>query len=359
VTLEVAATAERDGFSLAVDLSVAAGGTVALIGPNGAGKSTLAGVLCGLVPISSGRVRVDGDTLEDPGAGIRVPPGHRPVGIMFQDLLLFPHLSVAENVAFPLRAMGIGREAAVERARVVLGQLGVAGRADARPGALSGGEAQRVALARALVHGPRVLVLDEPLSAVDVAARATLRALLKERLSRFEGYRLVVTHDPVEAATLADRLVILEGGRVTQEGTPDDIRTAPRTRYAAELVGVNLFAGRLVPLGDGAGRLTTPEGDVVVRWPDRPEDPLDDVLGILHPTDVALFRSRPEGSARNVVAGRVTLITIEGNRARLRIDGAPSLVAEVTPGSVDRLGLREGQEVWASFKAVEVRLVLP
>jgi molybdate transport system ATP-binding protein len=359
VTLDVAATVHRDGFSLEVDLSVQPGRTVALLGPNGAGKSTLAGVVCGLVPVSAGRVRLDGAMLEDPSTGVRVPPARRPVGMLFQDLLLFPHMSAAENVAFPLRARGVGRDVAGRRAHTLLEELGVGDRAETPPGALSGGQAQRVALARALVHEPRVLILDEPLSAVDAAGRGRLRALLKERLARFEGYRLLVTHDPVEAGALADHLVILERGRVTQEGTPDQIRTAPRTRYAAELVGLNLFAGRLVPLGDGAGRLVTPDGDVVVPWPDRPDEPLEEVLGILHPSDVSLFRSRPEGSARNIVLGRVELVTVEGSRARLRIEGKPPLVAEVTPGSVDRLALREGDRVWAAFKAVEVRLLLP
>jgi molybdate transport system ATP-binding protein len=359
VTLDVAATIHRDGFSLEVDLSVQPGRTVALLGPNGAGKSTLAGVVCGLVPISAGRVRLDGATLEEPSTGVRVPPARRSVGMLFQDLLLFPSMSAADNVAFPLRARGVGRHFAGQRARALLEELGVADRAETIPGALSGGQAQRVALARALVHEPRVLILDEPLSAVDAAGRGRLRAVLKERLARFEGYRLLVTHDPVEAGGLADHLVVLEGGRVTQEGTPDQIRTAPRTRYAAELVGLNLFAGRLVPLGDGAGRLVTPDGDVVVPWPDRPEEPLEEVLGILHPSDVSLFRSRPEGSARNLVLGRVELITVEGNRARLRVEGKPPLVAEVTPGSVDRMALREGDRVWAAFKAVEVRLLLP
>jgi molybdate transport system ATP-binding protein len=359
VTLDVAATVHRDGFSLEVDLSVPPGRTVALLGPNGAGKSTLAGVVCGLVPVTAGRVRLDGATLEDPSTGVRVPPARRPVGMLFQDLLLFPYMSAAENVAFPLRARGVGRGVAGQRAHALLEELGVGDRVETPPGALSGGQAQRVALARALVHEPRVLILDEPLSAVDVAGRGRLRALLKEQLARFEGYRLLVTHDPVEAGALADHLVVLERGRVTQEGTPDEIRTAPRTRYVAELVGLNLFAGRLVPLGDGAGRLVTPEGDVVVPWPDRPEEPLEEVLGILHPSDVSLFRSRPEGSARNIVLGRVELVTVEGSRARLRIEGKPPLVAEVTPGSVDRLALREGDRVWAAFKAVEVRLLLP
>jgi molybdate transport system ATP-binding protein len=315
--------------------------------------------LCGLVPVASGIVELDGVPLEAPQSGVRVPAGERPVGMMFQDLLLFPHLGAIENVAFPLRARGVARGEALARAHRLLGEFGVAHRARGRPRGLSGGEAQRVALARALAIEPRVLILDEPLSSVDAAARPHLRALLKRRLSAFDGYRLLITHDVVEAASLADRLVVMEGGRITQEGDLDDIRSGPRTRYAGELVGVNLFAGRLVPLEGGTGLLSTPSGDVVVAWPDRPVEPIDEVLGVLRPADVALFRARPEGSARNVVAGRIELITAEGGRARVRIDSSPPLVAEVTPGSVSRLELREGREVWAAFKAVEVRLVLP
>jgi molybdopterin-binding protein len=322
-----------------VDLVIDPGEFVVLLGRSGTGKSTLLRALAGLDP--------------DYGGHLLVP---RARAVVFQEPRLLPWARVLANVTLGLEG---GRRRVAARGREALAEVGLAGHERAWPSTLSGGEAQRVALARALVHEPRVLILDEPLSAVDAAGRGRLRALLKERLARFEGYRLLVTHDPVEAGALADHLVILERGRVTQEGTPDEIRSAPRTRYAAELVGVNLFAGRLVPLGDGAGRLVTPDGGVVVPWPDRPEEPLEEVLGFLHPSDVSLFRSRPEGSARNIVLGRVELVTVEGSRARLRIEGKPPLVAEVTPGSVDRLALREGDRVWAAFKAVEVRLLLP
>jgi molybdate transport system ATP-binding protein len=173
-----------------------------------------------------------------------------------------------------------------------------------------------------------------------------------------------VTHDPVEALTLADRIVVLEEGQVTQSGSPEQLRNAPRTSYVADLVGVNLFAGRLEPLepgaGSGAGSIVTSAGSVVVPWPeDRPRERIDGVLGVLRPSDVVLHTARPEGSARNVVHGRIAEIAIEGERARVRLAGSPPVVAEVTLGSVDRLGLREGGSAWASFKAVEVVLVLP
>jgi molybdate transport system ATP-binding protein len=354
----------RDGFLLDASVSVPEGRTVALLGPNGAGKSTFVAALAGLEPIQEGRIELDGTALEDPAAGVRVSAQDRPVGVVFQDLLLFPHLSALENAAFPLRARGVARADARAGAQALLDQLGVGHRAGARPGELSGGEAQRVALARALVHRPRLLLLDEPLSSLDVQARAEIRTLVRTTLAGFEGVRVLVTHDPVEAMTLADELVLLEDGRVAQTGTPEEIRAAPRTHYAAELVGLNLFTGRLVRLEDGAGRIETAGGDVVVAWPpDAGEaggnDGADGVLAVLRPSDVSLYRSRPEGSARNVLHGRVTSVAIEADRARIRVASNPPVVAEVTPGSVTRLGLTEGVDVWASFKAVEVTVLIP
>ena len=178
---------------------------------------------------------------------------------------------------------------------------------------------------------------------------------MREELARFPGVRIIVTHDPVEASTLADRLVLFEEGAVTQIGSPEEIRSAPRSRYAADLVGVNSFRGRLEPLEDGAGRLATGEGDVVAAWPEGSEG--GEVIGLLRPADVTLSLEPPMGSARNVFRGEVTSIAVEGDRARVRIATAPPLVAEVTVGSVDA-SASAPVRVWASFKAVEVQ-VLP
>jgi molybdate transport system ATP-binding protein len=204
-----------------------------------------------------------------------------------------------------------------------------------------------------------VLILDEPLSSVDVSARAELRTLLRGTLDAFDGPRLLVTHDPIEAMTLADRIVVLEDGRVTQTSTPAEIRATPRTRYAADLVGLNLFRGTLVPIAGGAGELRTADGPITVSWPDGvPVAPVDDVLATLAPADVALHAERPEGSPRNVVRGVVDEVAILGDRARVRLRGAPALVAEITTGSAERMGIVAGTEVWASFKAVELRLIV-
>jgi molybdate transport system ATP-binding protein len=183
---------------------------------------------------------------------------------------------------------------------------------------------------------------------------------LRKLLAGFGGVAVVVTHDPIDAMTLADDVVVLENGRVTQSGTVDEIRAAPRTGYAAELVGINLFTGRLEPIGDGAATLRTAGGSIVVPCPPDVMGPLEDVIGLLRPADVALYREQPSpGSARNVVTGIVRSIASDGERARVRLDTSPPVVAEITPGSVNRLGLKEGMKVWASFKAVEVRLVFP
>ncbi|MGZ8625510.1 MAG: ABC transporter ATP-binding protein [Actinomycetota bacterium] len=355
MTLTVDVEARRGAFAVRAAFEAAAGETLALLGPNGSGKSTLVASISGLAPPGAGSVTLDGTVLDDADAGVHIPPERRPIGVVFQDLLLFPHLSALENVAFPLRARGTAKAEARGRADALLGRLGVGGRAGARPGDLSGGEAQRVALARALIAEPALLLLDEPLSALDVGSRARVRDVVRDELARFPGVRILVTHDPVEAATLADRLVLLEDGMVTHVGTPEEVRTSPRTRYAADLVGLNAFHGPLEPLGDGAARLSTADGAVVVPWPEGFEG--RDAIGLLRPSDVTLSLEPPVGSARNVLRGRVRSVSIDGERARVRIASAPPLVAEVTLGSLERLGLHEGVDVWASFKAVEVQVL--
>ena len=352
--LSVDVAARRGEFEVRAAFEADAGETIALLGPNGSGKSTLVLAIAGLLPTVDGRIALDDEVLDD--ADDHVPPERRPIGVVFQDLLLFPHLSAVENVAFGLRARGADAADARTKARAALERLGMGERADARPHDLSGGEAQRVALARALIGEPALLLLDEPLSALDVGTRVEVRELVRDHLRAFPGVRVVVTHDPVEASALADRLVVLERGRVTQIGSPEEIRTAPQSHYAADFVGVNAFTGRLQRLPDGSGALATGGAQVVVPW--REDVASGGVIALLRPSDVTLSLEPPMGSARNVFEGEVRWIAIEGDRARVRVASAPPLVADITVGSVDRLGLREGVRVWASFKAVEVR-VLP
>jgi molybdate transport system ATP-binding protein len=351
--LQVDLVVERGERTIGAAFDAGAEETLAILGPNGAGKTTIVEAVAGLVPDVRGHVTLDGERID------QLPAERRPVGIALQDGVLFPHLSALENVAFPGRARGGRPRAARAHAREVLARIAPAVDPAAKPAGLSGGARQRVALARALAGAPRVLILDEPLSSVDVSARAELRTLLRRTLDAFDGPRLLVTHDPVEAMTLGDRIVVLEDGRVTQTGTPGEIRSAPRTRYAADLVGLNLFRGGLVPIEGGAGELRTDHGAITVSWPDDVQPaPLEDVLATLAPADVALHAARPEGSPRNVVRGVVEEVAILGDRARVRLAGAPSLVAEITTGSAERMAIAAGTEVWASFKAVELRLMV-
>jgi molybdate transport system ATP-binding protein len=319
-----------------------------LLGPNGAGKSTLLRVLAGLLRPDACRVVLDGQILEDSDGGIRLEAERRPVGMVFQDYLLFPHLSVVENIAFGPRARGAGRAAARRAALGWLEQLGLADLGDARPRTLSGGQQQRVALARALASEPRMLLLDEPLAALDVSTRAEVRRDLRRRLREFAGVNLLVTHDPLEAIALADRLIVIEQGRIVQVGAPSDVTERPRSAYVADLVGVNLLRGRGVADAielAGGGHLAAVDSGV------------GEVFAVIAPSSVSLWRSRPEGSPRNVWAGRAASLDLLGQRVRVRVDapGRPSLVAEVTPAAVAELGLAEGSQVWVSVKATEVR----
>jgi molybdate transport system ATP-binding protein len=330
---------------LEVELAVGAGELVVLLGPNGAGKTTLLRSLAGLVALDRARVVLDGEVLEDTATGRHVPTERRPVGFVFQDHLLFPHLSALENVAFGLRARGVGRVEARRRAAAWLERVGLAGHAGSRPRALSGGQAQRVALARAMVTDPRLLLLDEPLAALDAASRREVRRDLRRHLATFDGSRLLVTHDPLEAMALADRLVVLEAGRVTQTGSADEVRRRPRSSYVAELVGVNLFRGRAA--GD-AIRLEG-GGTLIAAGAHHGE-----VFAAVHPHAVAVHRRLPEGTPRNVLAGTADAIEVVGDRVRVRVAGPVPIVAEVTPGAAAELGLADGGPVWASVKATEV-----
>ena len=345
MSLDVEVRTRLGALDLDMQLSAGEGEVVALLGPNGAGKTTLLRAIAGLAPIDSGHVRIDGQVLEDTATGRYAPTEERSIGFVFQDYLLFPHLNVIDNVAFGLRSRGIGKPEARRRAAGWLKRVGLESRASARPSELSGGERQRVALARALAPDPRLLLLDEPLAALDATTRIEVRRDLKEHLASFRGVRVMVTHDPLEAAILADRLVVMEAGKHVQTGTPVEVTEHPRSRYVADLVGVNLLRGDadhgMVRLGGGASIAAAGAGT-------------GDVFATIHPRAVALHRSRPEGSPRNVWSGRVRGVELYGDRARVRIEGQIPLVAEVTPAALAELRLGEGGEVWLSFKATDV-----
>jgi molybdate transport system ATP-binding protein len=345
VTLEASVRTQVGDLHIDASLRVEGGRLVALLGPNGAGKTSLLRAIAGLLPMAGGRVVVDDQVLQDSETGAAVPTERRPIGFVFQDYLLFPHLDVLENVAFGLRARGMARAQARSAAQSWIEKMGLGPYADARPGELSGGQAQRIALARALAIEPKLLLLDEPLAALDAGARAEVRHDLKRHLSSFPGTHLLVTHDPLDAVVLAERLLIMEHGRIVQEGTMKELRTHPRSFYVADLVGINLYRGTArgdcVDL-DVGGRMIVPNAG------------LGAVFAVVHPRAVAVHRKRPEGSPRNVWSGRITALETEGERVRARIEGLIPVVAEITPRAAEDLGLRRGDEVWVSVKASEV-----
>ncbi|QDU68120.1 sulfate/molybdate ABC transporter ATP-binding protein [Engelhardtia mirabilis] len=338
-------TLARGDFALEFAATVERGETLALVGPNGAGKSSCLQALGGLIPIDAGSVELDGRQLERGGSRQSLAPDQRRVGFVFQDLLLFPHLSVVENVAYGPRSRGLDRRSARSRATEWLERVGLSEFAERRPGELSGGQAQRVALARALACEPALLLLDEPLSAVDASARAELRRELRQHLDAFDGVRLIVAHDAIDAFALADRVAVLEGGRVVQTGTTPQICGHPRSTYVADLVGLNLFRGTA-----SAGHLSLPGGAelVVASVPDGP------TLAVLHPRAVALFRERPQGSPRNVWRSTVAAVEPAIDRLRVRFDAPVPLVAEVTHGAAQELGLGPGAALWIAVKATEI-----
>ena len=344
--LEAHLIAGRDnGFSLDVPLTIAPGHTAALLGPNGAGKSTVVSVLSGLLPLDAGQISLAGRVLDDPSIDVFVPPEERGVGVVFQDYVLFPHLTVTENVAFGLRSRNVSRHEAAERAGQWLERLGLAGMGDRKPRDLSGGQAQRVALARALIAEPELLLLDEPLAALDATTRVELRRTLDDHLEHFPGPRLLITHDPTEAFLLADQIHVMEGGVVTQVGAADDIRLRPRTPYIADLAGSNLVEGAA-----SNGMVATPThdlhvGDTHIAGP---------VLATIHPRAISIHRHQPEGSPRNTWDTTVTRIEHYGDRVRLQTGDPLALTAEITPNAVDALGLVDGVPVWVSIKATEI-----
>jgi molybdate transport system ATP-binding protein len=345
VSLDAAVGVTLDNFELDVEISVEPGEVLAVLGPNGSGKSTLLRALAGLTAIDRGHIVIDGTTVDEPATDTFVAPEQRSVGVVFQDYLLFAHLSALENVAFGLRARGVDRSAARATAASWLERVGLEAFQSARPAQLSGGQAQRVALARALATEPTMLLLDEPLAALDVSTRQDVRRSLRDHLTTFAGMRLLVTHDPVDAYALADRVAILEHGRIAQIGTIADVTAHPRSRYVAELVGTNLVRGVVT---DGA--LVTDTGARIVVAADP-----GPVFAVIRPQAITLsLTADPTSSARNSWAGIVGDIDRLGDRARVGVVGPLTLVAEITTAALDALGLRPGDPVHLSLKATDI-----
>lgn len=353
-------TIRRGDFTLTADLDLTPGGVTAVLGPNGSGKSTLLLALAGLAPLESGTIKhgagmtyPGGSTWDDAGRGIHLPARDRGVGLVLAEPLLFGHLTLRDNVAFGPRSRGTDRRTARARAEEELRRVGLHELRDRRPATVSTGQAQRAALARALATDPDLLLLDEPLSALDPATRSRTRADLHHRLRDFAGSTVLVTHDPLDALTLADRLVFLEDGQVVQVDTPAAAIARPRSAYVARIVGLNLLSGRAqvgqaVHVDLGGARIVTAE------------DPVSVVDGAalwvaIDPASVALYDQPAPGSTRNTWPVTVHEVTVSGQRARIGLHGPVPLLAEVTTGAVADLGLRAGRSLWAGVKATEVR----
>ncbi|MEV7285615.1 ABC transporter ATP-binding protein [Streptomyces sp. NPDC093252] len=339
--LDARLVVERGAFRLDVTLTARPGDVIALLGPNGAGKTTALRALAGLVPLSDGHLRLDGRALD------RVPPEARPVGVVFQDYLLFPHLTALDNVAFGPRCHGTGKAEARAQAAEWLARMDLAAHAGKKPRKLSGGQAQRVALARALATRPRLLLLDEPLAALDARTRLDVRAQLRGHLADFEAVAVLVTHDPLDAMVLADHLVVIEDGGIVQQGAPGDIARRPRTDYIAHLVGLNLYRGTAT---GHTVRVSGPDGPEITTT----EELTGPVFVAFPPTAVTLHRDRPTGaSARNLWHCTVAGMETHGNQFRAALTGELPVLADLTTVAAAELELRPGVEVWASVKAAQ------
>ncbi|MFD4016294.1 ABC transporter permease [Streptomyces sindenensis] len=337
--------ADVTGFTR-LTLDAGPGTTIAVVGPNGAGKTTLLRALLGLTPRARAELRLGDDDVTG------LPPHRRGVAWVPQDGALFPHLSALTNTAYGLRAHGVPRAEARHEAQGWLDRLGVGHLAHRKPAQLSGGQAQRVALARALAARPRLLLLDEPLAALDQTTRARVRHTLRGHLAEFGGVCLIVTHDPVEAVSLADRVLVLEDGRALQDEPPAEVTRHPRSPWVARMLGRNAWPGTATADGlalEGGGHLVVAE----------PLPAGTDALAVIAPEAVSVHRERPTGSPRNVWPGTVREITSGGSRLRLLVTSAeaPDLVAEITPAAAAELGIADGSAVWTSVKATEATVV--
>jgi molybdate transport system ATP-binding protein len=357
--LVMSGTVQRGTFTLEADLVAAPGQVLAVLGPNGAGKTTLLRALSGLDALTTGSIHLGGMTFDDAATDTFMPTERRPVGLVFQDYRLFPHLDVRDNVAYPYRVQGADRRQARAAADTWLERLDLSALAGRRPHQISGGQAQRVALARALAANPRLLLLDEPLSALDARTRLDVRTQLRSHIDQFTGPVLIITHDPLEAMIMADHLMVIENGRVVQQGSPAQVARQPATQYVARLVGLNLYTGTLevatlrvfldvggtftVTLGDDDPVASAPAGQ-----PTRP------VLIGLRPSAITIHTAQPaHASPRNIWKGTVTSLEQLTDRVRIQVDATPPALVDVSAAAVADLALRPGTGVWLSAKATE------
>jgi molybdate transport system ATP-binding protein len=364
-------------FHLDINFSAGKGKTTVLLGESGAGKSTVLRLLAGLLYPERGHISLEGNTYFDSTQRIAIPSRERPFGYVFQDYVLFPHLTTFENVAFGLRAQHLPRKIVRRRVGEALEQVHLAGYDQRKPAQLSGGQQQRVAIARALALHPQLLLLDEPLAALDVQTRREVRQELRNLLSSAGITTVMVTHQYLEALLFGNHILVLEQGQVIQQGTHLDLLQYPRSSYVAELVGMNFFRGRVICCEAGAmctiqlqnnGRSGIELSAALEEQTQKLPEPGDEAFVLVDPRSITLYQTLPDSSARNVFEGTIVQVlhlgTPFGNtsehigRVRVSIsvdDAVPLLTAEVTEASASRMELGEGKIVYATFKATEAR----
>jgi molybdate transport system ATP-binding protein len=366
-------------FHLDISFSAEMGKTTVLLGESGAGKSTVLRILAGLLYPESGHISLEGVTYFDSERKIVIPPQERPFGYVFQDYTLFPHLNVFENVAFGLRAQHLPRHVVRERVSQGLEQVHLVGFDQRRPSQLSGGQQQRVAIARALALHPQLLLLDEPLAALDVQTRREVRQELRHILSTAGITTVMVTHQYLEALLFGYHILVLEQGRIIQQGSQHDLLQYPRSSYVAELVGMNFFRGRVVQCETNAfctiqlkrngepGIVLSAVLEEQARASKMPGLG-DEAYVLVDPRSITLYQTLPDSSARNIFHGNIVQLLPLGastgngsehdGRVRVSIhidDSATPITAEITEGSAARMELREGKGIYAAFKATEAR----
>jgi len=349
--LDVDIESRAGAISVSCRFDVSPGSAVALVGASGAGKTTVLRSIAGLIHPQRGRVACERETWFDAQQHIWVPPQQRDCGFVFAEYALFAHMSVIENVAFGLRASGYPGKSAREKSLEALELVDVAALAQRSASSLSSGEAQRVAIARALALEPQVLLLDEPLSAIDVERRPPVREVLRQQIARAAMAAVLVTHEPIEAMLFSEMLVVMEAGAVVQRGSSAELRARPLTSYVAAFAGVNLYRGLAHPLANGVSEVEVASARLVIVG--QVSGP---VALVIDPDAVVLSPARPESSARNALHGGVASVVPDGAAVRVSVASTPPIVARITKQSADELGITPGASVYATFKASEVRV---
>lgn len=356
--LQLSITVPRNQFTVSVELEVPAGRTLALLGPNGAGKSTVLSVVAGLLSPRPGLVRLGDRVLTDSAKGVAVPPQDRRVALMGQDPLLFPHLSALENVAFGPRARGAGRARSRVAAQEWLARMGIGELAGRRPRAMSGGQQQRVALARALAADPQLVLLDEPLGALDARTAPEIRQMLRRHLTESGTTAMLVTHDPLDAAVLADQIVVIDAGQVVDSGPTQTVLNTPRSAFGATLAGLNLLPGTATASSAEGETATVRVADdlVLTGIAHTALSAGDEAAAVFAPAAAAVFAGPVDGSPRNQWPATVGSVEAVGPTVRVHFPGPVDVAADLTPAATAELGLVPGSAVQLVVKATEIRI---